>query len=586
MDGFLVVGSAAPTGERDAVLKAGLDAEGWRRARSTPSACLFVLDDTPVRDVGAAWAIGELFVRGTGRPAPKSLADWSGEDGFEGICARFVREFWGRYVLVSADVGAVLRDPSGHMDCLVWKCALGWGAGSQLPRSLPAIAQPTNFAIDWKALATVLNGTTAPGMALGLEGLAPVLPGGLSRIGSGQADRLVWNPSWFAARPHGSYAASAEAVAAAVEESLTGELAANDTILAEISGGLDSAIMSTTLAKLGGGARTRFVNLHAADPASDERPFARAVAQAAGVDLVELEKPELTLDEALLAALPISERPSVNGFDHHYDAGMAAQAATIGAKRILTGQGGDIVFFQTPSPAVIAELWGPWLRRPRADPAWRQLEDAARWNRRSVWSLLGEAARSGWWWPGGAGDQGGHPWLAEPLAPAKRRQVLSLARSQLFHGASLRGRQAQLIHPLLHQPIQEAVLAAPVIDLARHGIGRSLARDVFARQLPEKVRGRRSKGDLTAYYGRMMLRSLPAVRPHLLDGRLVGEGLLDRGALEAHLDPDRLIYEGDYPRLFEIIALEAFVRHWEGRLASAAAGAAPRRSASQGSTIP
>ena len=182
-------------------------------------------------------------------------------------------------------------------------------------------------------------------------------------------------------------------------------------------------------------------------------------------------------------------------------------------------------------------------------------------------------------------DLADHPWLAEPVAPAKRRQIRSLIRAQLLHGASLRGRAAQLVHPLLHQPVQEAVLATPVIDLARGGQGRGLARDAFAEQLPDLVRTRRSKGDLTAYYGRMILRSLPTLRRYLLDGRLADQGVLECAEVEALLDPDQLIHIGDYPRLFEILALEAFVRHWEGRAAAWTGAGGPSRSASQGSTV-
>ena len=584
MDGFLVIGQTgdAPPDRSDAVQPA-LAAAGWRLARTAPTARLFVHAGTPVRDVPQGWIVGELFVRGTGRPAPMALQ--GAADSAETFCDHLVRDYWGRYVAIFPETRSVFRDPSAHMDCLVWRAAAGWAMGSDAPRELPSELLPADLAIDWLALAAIAAGRTGPGVHLGLHGISPVLPGMLKTIGSPTPDRMVWRPSSFAHQPHASYEASRAAVAMAVEESLSAEIASQEPLLAEISGGLDSAIVATTLARLGAGPRTRFVNFHVADPAGDERPFARAVAAKAGVDLVEIGKPELRLDEAALSALPIGARPALNGVDRHYDAGVAEQARLVGARRILTGQGGDMVFFQSPSPRIAGELWGRWARRPRSDPLWRQLEAAARWNRRSVWSLLGEAALDAW--RSGSVKPGplDHPWLVDDVAPAKHRQIRSLARAQVFHGPSLRGREARLIHPLLHQPVLEAVLAAPVIDLARNGRGRGLARDAFAGQLPDSVARRRSKGDLTAYYGRMVIRSLPTLGPYLLDGRLVQQRVLDRAELEAMLDPDRLIHQGDYPRLFEIIALEAFVRQWEGRLSSrAAAGVGPRRSASHGRT--
>ena len=579
MDGFLVLaGARGPDDERQLVQ--ALRPTGWRAARSTPGVLLLVRDRTPIRDLGRGWVVGELFVRGSGQPAPHALAPWSEDSDLAGFCARFVRTYWGRYALIVPGDAAVLRDPSGAMDCLTWQSAWGWAAGSDLPEALPVRAGPRDLSIDWPALA---RGALAGGSSIGLSGMTSIIPGALWTHGDG-AQRAIWRPSTFALQPHATYAAAREAMRAAVDEAVVAELAAGEPLLAEISGGLDSGIVSTTLARLGGGRDAVFVNLHAADPASDERRFARAIADKASLRLLEREKPELMLDEAALATLPVGVRPSVNGFDHHYDHGMAAEAQAIGARRILTGQGGDIVFFQSPSPAVAAELWGRWKRAPRADPAWRQLEAVARWNRRSVWSMLGEAAREAWR-PAPVGEMADHPWLAEPVAPAKRRQVRSLIRVQLFHGASLRGRAARLVHPLLHQPVQEAVLATPAIDLTRGGQGRAMARDAFADQLPEVVRTRRSKGDLTAYYGRMILRSLPALRAYLLDGRLAAQGVLDRREAEALLDPDQLIHVGDYPRLFEILALEAFVRHWECRVATWAAGDGASRLASQGRTV-
>jgi len=579
MDGFLFLAGPRAIGDEPALLKT-LAPAGWRVARTTADALLLARDRTPVRDLGRAIVVGELFVRGSGRPAALALPPWPDDGDFAALCTEFLQTYWGRYALIVTHQGAVLRDPSGAMDCLVWESAWGWAAGSDLPEGLPPRAAPRDLAIDWPALA---RGALAGAGSIGLVGVTSVMPGALW-TGRDRAQQAIWQPSVFARDPHGSYAAAREAVRGAVDEVLSAELSSGAPILAEISGGLDSGIVSTTLARLGGGQDTVFINLHAADPASDERRFARAIADKAGLRLLEREKPELTLDEDALDRLPVGVRPSVNGFDHHYDRGMASEAQAMGAERILTGQGGDIVFFQSPSPAVAAELWGRWRRHPRADPAWRQLEAAARWNRRSVWSLLGEAVREAWR-PARAVEAADHPWLTEPVAPAKRRQIRSLIRAQLFHGASLRGRAAQLVHPLLHQPVQEAVLATPVIDLARGGRGRGLARDAFADQLPELVRTRRSKGDLTAYYGRMILRSLPTLRGYLLDGRLAARGVLDRAEAEALLDPDQLIHVGDYPRLFEILALEAFVRHWEVRAAAWAEGCRASRSASHGKTV-
>jgi len=586
MDSFLVEGRYGFLGQRDPGSREALQALGWRLARSTQTTHLWVRGEARVRDIAGGWIVGELFERGTGRSAdaaPSSLQDLGGSADVG--CERLARDFWGRYVAVFPDDRTLFRDPSGHLDCLTWMSTTAWMAGSALPQDLPVGLMPRALALDWPAIAAMLADESGTGARLGLKGVSQLLPGMSRRFATEAIDRVVWDPARFALRPHASYEASRRAVAEAVEETLSAEAGLDDTLLVEISGGLDSAIVTGTLAKLGAMDRARFVHFHVDEPGADERRFARAVASQAGVDLLEIVKPELRIGADDLEAMPIGIRPSNSAIDRHYDESQADMAHRYGAARILTGQGGDMVFFQSPSRGVAAELWGRWARRPRADPLWRQLEDAARWNRCSTWSLIGEALKDGHQQRQPLADA--HPWLATEVAPAKQRQISSLIRSQLFHGASRRGAHAHLIHPLLHQPLLEATLAAPVIDLARGGRGRSLARDVFSDRIPASVRTRRSKGDLTAYYGRMVLRSLDVLRPYLLDGRLAAEGALDREMAELFLDPDRMIHEGDYPRLFQIVALEAFVRHWEGRISALAAWDDDRafnRSASQGST--
>lgn len=588
MPGFVVEGRFGFLGALASIEAGSLAAARWREARTTRQVRLFVQGDLLVRDTGRGWIIGPLFERGVAGVAPAAPASLQDpRASLEAFCADLVRSFWGQYVAVFPAERAVLRDPSGHLECMTWNTPTGWGAGSQIPEPpLPPTAMPNNLAIDWASIAGIAAGSLATSRQIPLAGVEAVLPGELKVVGAPVKDRMVWDPAVFACDPHPSYETSRKAVSDAVHESVAAELADGAIVLAELSGGLDSAIVGGTLVAHGGRARTRFVHFHVDEPGGDERAYARDVGRHLGADLLEVVKPELRIDDDILAAIPVGVRPSSNAADHHYDMTMADLVTQTGAGKILTGQGGDMVFFQSPSRKITAELWGPWLRRPRTDPLLRQLEDAARWNRCSVWSLVSEAVRDVLARSAPVADP--HPWLATPVAPAKRRQIESLIRSQVFHGASRRGRHASLVHPLLSQPVMEATLAAPVIDLARGGRGRALARDAFADQIPASVRERRSKGVLTAYHGRMILRSLETIRPFLLEGRLAQMRILDRDFAEAMLDPDRLIYEGDYPRLFETIVLEAYVRHWEGWIAEVAAGAggAASLSASQGSTSP
>jgi asparagine synthase (glutamine-hydrolysing) len=161
-----------------------------------------------------------------------------------------------------------------------------------------------------------------------------------------------------------------------------------------------------------------------------------------------------------------------------------------------------------------------------------------------------------------------HPWLADlqGVAPAKRRQIAGLVHGLLFSGASERGRQADLVHPLLAQPVVEYCLASPADVMTAGGRDRAFVRKAFADRLPAEIIGRRSKGNLSAYYSRMVAASLPLLRSRLLEGRLVAERLVDRDALEAALDVDELMWRGRCGEIMDLVTLEAWVQAWEGRL--------------------
>lgn len=88
---------------------------------------------------------------------------------------------------------------------------------------------------------------------------------------------------------------------------------------------------------------------------------------------------------------------------------MAGRLKAASATGLLTGQGGDAVFFQAPDPRVVVERRR--RRRRRRRRGWRGLEpgywaEVGRWTRHSVWTVarlaLGPSPS-----PGG----GRHPWL-------------------------------------------------------------------------------------------------------------------------------------------------------------------------------
>jgi asparagine synthase (glutamine-hydrolysing) len=287
--------------------------------------------------------------------------------------------------------------------------------------------------------------------------------------------------------------------------------------------------------------------------------------------------------EADYAGLARGVRPPMSALGRLYDRDMAERATALGADAIVTGQGGDAAFFQMPTAHLLADalrLGGP---RALFSGVWG---DTARWTGRPAWRVLADLWRRAApmepppLLPGLDPEVGlsVHPWVEEAAQapPAKRLQVAALAGAQVYPGDSSRRRAAEVLRPLLSQPVLEHVLAIPAPQLAEGGRDRALTRQAFAGRLPAEIVARRAKGGLGAYYGQVVVASLHWLRPYLLDGVLCDSGLLDRARLEAGLGPAQLIWEGSSVDILAAALMETWVRYWQARIPDSAASPRPR----------
>jgi asparagine synthase (glutamine-hydrolysing) len=451
--------------------------------------------------------------------------------------------------------------------------------GSSIP---DGIAAPQGLAIDWGLLADILADPPRAGGAPPLSGLAWIPPG-MARHGAGAATlTTLWSPATFARRHHRrTQAAGPEleaALAQAVDGSISALAAGAERILCEVSGGLDSAIVATSLVALGH-RPVRATNFYRDQAEADERRYAQAVADQIGAPLATMVRSPMLMSEESIAFSARSVQPNFNAVDIEYDHLLAREIAEAKADVMFTGHGGDVVFLQIGAAELAADL----LRgEPCEGGRLARLGDLARRTRRSVWSLAWQALSGR---PGtGSPEQmasrmsvarprgtlgRGHPWMQDlaGVTPTKRLQIGGLVLSQRVFHETLRGDLVRQAHPLLSLPVVELSLSIPAPLLSSGEGERTLARRAFAHRLPGSIVNRRSKGDISVFFGKSMARSVGFLRPYLLDGRLMAQGLLDRDALEAILDPDALIWRDDYGQILAAATIEAWVRHWEGRIA-------------------
>jgi len=570
-----------------------LEGEGaWRRlfTDSGWAVALEARSSLQVRRLmhGRGVVLGDLHPADDAQPAPGerialSPATRTSQQVFSGLS----RRYWGRYVAVhqpaALEAAAAFRDPSGALECLAWRQRRLTIVASHLPADRPGLLGP-QVGLRWDAIGRCLADPAAIAAEVAFEGVEALSAGEMMRLDD-FSRTTIWSPARFVASCRQASAVLQDGLRQRVDQVVGAHASRANTILAEVSGGLDSAIVASALQRAAPDKVAMWINFHTADAEGDERAFARAVAGKLRLSLSEAAKSELRLTEPRLAFVGAGLRPSVAAVDYQYDEDNAARCAQLGADTLITGQGGDAVFFQTRSALVAADALGGGLP-PRALAA--ICRDAAAMGRVSIWSVartalaasLGRLAS----WPAPPylaaalkaqrSPARAHPWLRDldDVPPAKRLQIHALAAAQLFHGHSRRGQVADLVHPLLSQPLVEFCLAVPSFDLALGSNDRALAREAFADRLPAEVLTRRSKGDLTAYYGRMLARSLGVVRPYLLDGLLAGEGLIDRPYLEGALNAESLLWRDLASGLIELLAVEAWARHWSAVLAENATG--------------
>ena len=474
--------------------------------------------------------------------------------------ARLMSEGWGAYLMVWRDDAGglnVIRDPSGAIDAVWWRRPGVTLVGDVLPAAIDPLL-PDDLAIDWPRLGEILKTPALLTDRAPLSGVTTIRAGRWVEARQGGRDEAVWRPVDFARRRVDE---SEEALVGVVDKAVDGIMRTRRRVVAELSGGLDSAIVAGALQATGHAAQADFVTYYGDEIEGDERSYAEAAARKSGLDLVAVRKPVAALTQAELEPLGLGIRPGLQGVDVAYDREASRRLAAIDADGLITGQGGDSVFFHAPDPRVAADR----VRRiglRGLSPAY--LAAVGRWTRHSAWTV-GRLALTG------AVDapRSPHHWLEDldDLPPAKRGQVERLVNNQLFWTDCLRARQAPLLNPLLSQPVVEHCLGVPADRLTLGPRDRGLARTAFSERLPIEIRERRSKGDLSVFYGRLIRASLPALRDLLIEGRLAEAGVLDRQQLETDLDDGRLLWSEGANQPLLAAVLETWARHWTSRIA-------------------
>ena len=520
--------------------------------------------------------IGDVIERRN--PSLDALSD---TDDYAGE-RELLRHVWGRFVGIRLDRGRLshlLRDPSGALECLTWSQSDLTFVASDAPDWLVRTLRP-GWTINVSRLDAALRDPVMASGPLLLNGPVAVAPGAVQPMPTHRGEAVaLWRPVDVAHRSLGSapdLQTAARSIRAAVCEAVEGLGRLCQPIAAEVSGGLDSSVVAACLTQADIDVRL-WLNAYGATAEADERAYLATLARQLDIQPQSVPHATSPLSEDILEAISQGLRPGLAALDPHHDLDWAERISAAGAVAVLTGKGGDSIFVQATED-VFADLWASrgWLSFCHPDAV--RLAAATE---KSVWSLAQGARRrlradpspplrdEGLLAPTSS-QRETHPWLigTEIFGPAKRLQIVGVANVVARHGPSLLTQTIDVRHPLCSQPVLEACLALPAPLLTTGGRDRGLARLAFKDRLPSEIFGRRTKGNMTRIYARMIFENLDVLRPWLIEGRLAALGVIDPVAADRRLTRENLIWHGRYSAIIVAAAFEGWVRVWERRLSA------------------
>jgi asparagine synthase (glutamine-hydrolysing) len=308
--------------------------------------------------------------------------------------------------------------------------------------------------------------------------------------------------------------------------------------------------------------------------------------------LIERERnPQQSLEVFRTISPSVSPLRNYSAYENqHLENGLAK---AIGATAVFCGGVGDQVFGTGVNETVAADFIAchgirPALLRIALDVARRRKLSIWRVLRRSLFDLQSRRPRQGWHdylysdKSKSAANYKGlatealmeevgptlsrfiHPWYqaADGVPEYKLWTISGLTAEMCYDGpfTSLDG--PPLVTPIGSQPLVELCLRIESHLNVRDGWDRAVVRQAFSNNIPEIILRRTSKGGGDFWMAAAIQRNMPFIREYLLDGLLVGNGLLDLRKLKVGLShsPTRTHFQS--MDIIRHLYNEAWLRNW------------------------
>lgn len=550
----------------------------------------------------AGIVLGALFERNGGieddTPSRKaSLSVAQGASILESHGRWLITHCWGNYVALLPDQATgrtqVIKDPTGSLPCFT---TTSHGVTLVFSSITDCLALGLTFTINRSYLgARMLSG----GGDIGQNALSEV--GQVHRGECVEIDpkadspivvrQFYWNPLSFAETDDviEDSELAVRAIRATVRSSTHTWASCHDSLMVRLSGGLDSSIIMGCLKDAPTQPRMVCYTYYNPRGRSDERPWARLAAQHATVERLEYAVSPADINLRSMLGMEASVEP-VAAMGYLQRATIERQlAADRGATAAFTGDGGDSVFCSDSIAYAVSEYFH---RHGLTPEAFRLASRVALYTDQSTWTILLRSFRRRIF---GAkmtdqrqarlmssklvspaihdtltvDERYPHVWFSHrnrvPWATIRRVGML-VCTPEFYHGVESSGSAPEVLSPLYSQPALELFLRIPVYEHFAGGRDRGLARQAFVQDVPQPILQRRWKDRVPGFYDELVYRNREILRELFLDGVLVGEGLLDKTAVEEALSsvPSKSVVLPE--EIFKHLDLEIWARQWIRRM--------------------
>jgi asparagine synthase (glutamine-hydrolysing) len=381
-----------------------------------------------------------------------------------------------------------------------------------------------------------------------------------------------------------------------LSQSIRGRLRSRAPVFAELSGGLDSSsiVCVADYLRTWDGASLAEVETvsYVYDEArtSDERSFMQSVE-------LQRQKPGHHINEdehrfSISASLnQFFSAPSYHFYNHDRFAALRNVLARNGSSVVLSGEGGDQLNMTNPDPDVIIadhlyrlepfalhhllttysrEMHKPYLQLLRSGTAlllprsiqarYRKLAKVPSWLDHGFCRRMNIAERM-------LGPEDSYRFRLPSQSDAAQGLIQTIRTISAIYFQEYSG--VNFTFPYLHRPLVEFLLAVPVEEKIKDGVGRVLVRKALRGILPDKVAGRRGKKGPTEALSNALIREWPSVKWMFDEPVLSAKGYVDRDELLAAVQRVRHGTEKFSFHLFVTLATEFWLRSLERRPAPA-----------------